>query len=154
MSRAFVKETEGADDALPDRPIGPEANFVTERGLTLIESNLDAARAALADANATGDRSLMATASRDLRYWTARRSTAEVRPHPDSADVVTFGSQTTIERADGRLQTWRIVGLDEADPSKGLISYLSPLAQALLGRGPGDTVTAGSGEAEIVSVDV
>jgi transcription elongation GreA/GreB family factor len=51
------------------------------------------------------------------------------------------------------MQKFRIVGEDEADPAKGSISYVSPLAQALLGKAAGDTVKAGSGEAEIIKIE-
>ena len=80
MSRAFVKEmdgTEGFDD-LPDRPISPHPNLVTATGLAPIEAELAAARAAYAAAQAEGgvsaDRTAMARATRDLRYWSARRA--------------------------------------------------------------------------------
>jgi transcription elongation GreA/GreB family factor len=58
----------------------------------------------------------------------------------------------TIERDDGRRQTWRIVGEDEADPAKGTLSYVAPLARALVGKVAGDTVSVAGSEAEIVSV--
>jgi len=71
---------------------------------------------------------------------------------PDSATTVRFGAVVTIERDDGRRQEYRIVGEDEADPTKGLLSHASPLARALLGKAVGDTVVAGQGTAEIVSI--
>ena len=73
----------------------------------------------------------LAHAARDLRYWTARRSTAQLMPAPENAEKVQFGSTVTIERDDGRRQTWRIVGEDEADPAQGTLSYVSPVARAL-----------------------
>ena len=63
-----------------------------------------------------------------------------------------FGSTVTIEREDGRRQTFRIVGEDEADPAKGTISYVSPLARALTGKSVGDIVHAGGSDAEIVKI--
>ena len=63
-----------------------------------------------------------------------------------------FGHAVTIVREDGRQQTFRIVGEDEADPAKGSISHVSPLARALLGRHVGDTVRAGKDDAEITSI--
>jgi transcription elongation GreA/GreB family factor len=65
---------------------------------------------------------------------------------------VRFGSTVTIERDDGRRQTYRIVGEDEADPSLGTLSYASPVAQALMGKQVGDTVQAGVAEAEIIEI--
>jgi transcription elongation GreA/GreB family factor len=57
-----------------------------------------------------------------------------------------------IERDDGRRQTFRIVGEDQADPTKGSISYVSPLARAMTGKGVGDVVHAGGSDAEIVEI--
>jgi transcription elongation GreA/GreB family factor len=59
----------------------------------------------------------------------------------------------TIEREDGRRQTYRIVGEDEADPAQGTLSYASPVAQELMGKQVGDTVRAGAAEAEIVEIE-
>src|SRR5918998_1557831 len=144
MSRAFVKEADGADvfDDLPDRPISPHPNLVTPRGLALIEAEIARLRAALADAQATGERGAIAAASRDLRYWTARCASAELVPPAGDTDEVRFGLRVTIERDDGRTQSFRIVGQDEADPANGLLLYVSPLARALLGKHIGD---AGAG---------
>jgi transcription elongation GreA/GreB family factor len=64
---------------------------------------------------------------------------------------VHFGSTVTIER-DGRRQTFRIVGEDEADPAQGTLSYVSPLARALTGKGVGDVVHVGNSDAEILAI--
>ncbi|MGE5157250.1 MAG: transcription elongation factor GreA [Gemmatimonas sp.] len=151
MSRAFVNEDTFVD-ALPDRPVSEHANLVTARGLALIEQALDAARTAYGEAQAAGDRERLASAGRDLRYWSARRATAQLRAPTTGADVVQFGHAITIEREDGRKQTFRIVGEDEADPAQGSISYVSPLARALLGKRIGDSVRAGKDEAEITCI--
>jgi transcription elongation GreA/GreB family factor len=155
MSRAFVKETDGEDvfDQLPDRPISPHPNLVSRRGLALIEAEIARLRAALAEAQTNNERAAMAATSRDLRYWTARRASADVVPPAEDASQVRFGLRVTIERDDGHTQSFRIVGQDEADPAKGLLSYVSPLARALLGKRVGDTVPVGSGDAEIVAID-
>jgi transcription elongation GreA/GreB family factor len=155
MSRAFVKEDDGTDvyEDLPDRPISPHPNLVTARGLALIEDEITRLRAALADAQANSDRGAIAEISRDLRYWTARRSNAEQVPPATENETARFGLQVTIERDDGRRQTFRIVGQDEADPTKGLLSYVSPLALALTGKRVGEVVTAGPGRAEIVAIE-
>ena len=99
------------------------------------------------------DRDALASSGRDLHYWQQRRASAEVVPPPPDTDTVHFGSTVTIERGDGRRQTWRIVGEDEADPAKGTLSYVSPVAKALAGRKVGDLVTAGNSEAEIVAIE-
>ena len=151
MSRAFVKEDDGeGGDALPDRPVSPHHNYVTAEGLALIDAELARLGAALADAG--DDRVVRAAIERDLRYWRQRHATAEVVSKPTETDSVRFGSTVTIARDDGREQTWRIVGEDEADPAKGTLPYVSPLAAALSGKGVGDTVAVAGGEAEIVKI--
>jgi transcription elongation GreA/GreB family factor len=151
MSRAFVKETD--DEApLPDRPVPSHPNLVTPDGLAQIEETLARLHAGHARAQAAGDRAALASIGRDLHYWTARRSTAQAMPPPESTGTVQFGSTVTIARDDGRRQTWRIVGEDEAEPSKGTLSYVSPVARALMNKQVGDVVQAGSGEAEIVEI--
>jgi len=64
---------------------------------------------------------------------------------------VHFGCTVTIAR-DGRCESYRIVGEDEADPNQGTLSYVSPLAQALMGKQVGDAVRAGRTEAEILEI--
>lgn len=154
MSVAFVREPNEFQsvESLPDRELGTDPNFVTPRGLTLIEQELETLRASLAEAQEIDDKNLIATINRDLRYWNARRASAEVIETPPNAEEVHFGSRVTIEREDGRRQEFRIVGQDEADPTKGLLSYVAPLAKSLAGKHVGDVVTAGPGEAEIVAI--
>jgi transcription elongation GreA/GreB family factor len=151
MSRAFVNEDSFIDE-LPYRPISEHPNLVTARGLSLIEQALETARREYGEAQNAGERESLSRAGRDLRYWSARRATAQLRAPQPGADVVQFGHAVTIVRDDGRQQTFRIVGEDEADPTRGSISYVSPLAQALLGKRIGDTLRAGKDEAEIRAV--
>jgi transcription elongation GreA/GreB family factor len=153
MSRAFVREqdTDRPED-LPERPISEHPNDVTETGLAQIDRALAAAAEAHAHAQATADRAALATAGRDLRYWTVRRATARVVPAPSDLSEVRFGTSVTILRDDGREQTFRIVGEDEADPAQGSISHVSPLARAMFGKRVGDVVAAGAGEAEIIRI--
>ena len=155
MSVAFVREPNELQsvESLPDRELGTDPNFVTPRGLGLIDKELETLRAALAAAQEIDDKNLIATVNRDLRYWNARRASAEVIETPADAGEVHFGSRVTIERDDGRRQEYRIVGQDEADPTKGLLSYVAPLAKSLAGKHVGDVVTAGPGEAEIVAIE-
>ena len=63
-----------------------------------------------------------------------------------------FGATVTIVRDDGRRQTFRIVGEDEADPAHGTVSHVSPLARALFGKQVGDTATVAKSQAEIVEI--
>ena len=76
MSRAFVREGEGNPDDLPDRPISAAPNDVTKEGLARIEAAVVAAQEAQAAAQAEDDRAAIASASRELRYWSARRASA------------------------------------------------------------------------------
>jgi transcription elongation GreA/GreB family factor len=71
---------------------------------------------------------------------------------PCDAAVVRFGCKVTIARDDGRQESYRIVGEDEAEPSQGTLSCVSPLARALIGRQVGDVVRVGSFEAEILEI--
>jgi len=153
MSKAFTKEAEGGDvyDDLPDRPISSH-NLVTARGLALIESELARLHEEHAAAHDADDKPLLAKINRDLRYWTSRRATAQVVEPPHDAAEVHFGSKVTIEREDGRRQSYLIVGEDEADPAHGTLSYVSPVAQAMMGKPAGETVPAGAGEATIVEI--
>jgi transcription elongation GreA/GreB family factor len=158
MAVAFTREEDYEAQAadLPDRPISPHPNLVTAAGLAAIEQALADARAAYAAAQADGgvstDRTAMARATRDLRYWSARRANAQLTEPEGPTDKALFGRTVEIEREDGRKQTFRIVGEDEADPTKGSISYVSPLASALLGKSVGDVAMVNAAEVEIVAV--
>ena len=158
MSVAFTREEDYEAQAadLPDRPISPHANLVTASGLAAIEAELASARAAYSAAQAEGgvsvDRTAMARATRDLRYWSARRGSAQLIEAPSANAVVQFGHAVTFDREDGRRQTYRIVGEDQADPAQGSVSYVSPLARALLGKAVGDSAMVAGGEVEIVAI--
>ena len=89
---------------------------------------------------------------RDIRYFSERVRTAQVIPDPKSSDVVAFGSTVTFSRNDGRVQKYRIVGEDEADPKAGSISSVSPVAKSLMGKAVGDIVGAGDQEIEIIAI--
>lgn len=152
MSRAFVKEDSGAE-TLPERPISPNRNLVTRRGLHLIEAEIDRLREDLAAAGGQGDRDAVARASRDLRYWTARRASAEPVDPPADGATVTVGMAVTLVDEDDRARTWRIVGEDEADPKAGRIAWSAPVARSLLGKSVGDEVALPAGVMEIVAID-
>jgi transcription elongation GreA/GreB family factor len=159
VSVAFTKE-ESAETAsetlLPDRPVSPHANFVTAAGLKAIELQLQAAREAYESAQQIEDtnerRRKAAIPLRDVRYFMERLRTAQIIPQPSSTETVAFGSTVTFRRADGRVQTYRIVGEDEADPKAGSMSFVSPVAKALMGKAVGDVVGSGNGEIEIVDI--
>lgn len=159
MSVAFTKE-ESAETAsetqLPDRAVSPHPNLVTEAGLRALERQLQEAKEAYEAAQKTDDvnerRRLSAAPLRDMRYFAERVRTAQVVPAPNSADVVSFGSTVTFGRPDGRVQKFRIVGEDEADPSAGSISYVSPVARLLAGKAVGELVGTGAQELEIIAI--
>ena len=152
MSRAFVKDAENHEPELPDRPISPHRNFVTEAGLAAIDANLARFEAAHRAALDKDDREAAAAASRELRYWRARRASSEVVKPPSARGQASFGTTVILRRSDGREQSFRIVGEDEADPSRGTVSYVSPLARAVLTHGPGETVEIAGQEAVILDV--
>ena len=159
MSVAFTKEDSAetaSESVLPDRPIPPGLNLVTEAGLAALTRQLEEARAAFEMANAIEDinerRRQSAVPLRDLRYLSDRLRTAQLVPAPTSAETVAFGSTVTFSRDDGRVQTYRIVGEDEADPKTGSISHASPIAQALLGKATGDIANLGTQDLEILKI--
>ncbi len=154
MSRAFTREedSENAIAGIGERPVSTHRNLVTLNGLAMIEAELGGLREALAKAEADGDRERIAMISRDLRYWNARRESAELSIPEADSDVIRFGMTVELEAEDGGSVSWRIVGEDEADPAQGSISHVSPMARALFGRAVGDVVTVNGKEWEIVGL--
>ena len=159
MSVAFTKE-ESAETAsetlLPDRPISNHPNLVTQSGLKALKVQVQEAREAYESAQLIDDinerRRQSAVPLRDVRYFTERLRTAQVVPAPATTDRVSFGSTVTFHRSDGRKEKYRIVGEDEADPKKGSISFVSPVAKSLIGTAVGDVVEHNHQELEIVAV--
>jgi transcription elongation GreA/GreB family factor len=152
MSRAFVRESDQDTTELPERPISTHPNFVTPRGLAAIESQVRALEAERQAARAAEDGALRARVERDLRYWSARRASARVIEQT-ATDRARFGARVGLRQRSGAIQVFRLVGEDEADVAQGLLSYVSPLACALLGREIGDTVPYQGEEAELVSIE-
>ncbi len=144
MSRAFVKEGDGALDPLPDLPLSPHPNYVTPRGLAELQARLHRRQADLAALRARAerlDKLPEAAAERDIRYLEARLRTAlVVDPAALALDAVAFGLCVTVAEPDGRETTYEITGEDEADASLGRIAPQSPLARALIGAEVGDEV--------------
>ena len=155
MSRAFTRGDDN-DNALSDigeRPVSAHRNLVTPEGFAAIDRVVAGLREELARAERESDRERIALVSRDLRYWNARRESAEVSvPEPDSK-VVRFGMTVTIESEDGKSHSWKIVGEDEADPAAGSISHVAPVAIALFGKSVGGLATVNGKEWEIVGMD-
>jgi transcription elongation GreA/GreB family factor len=148
MSRAFVKET-AESAAPPERMVEDGPNPVTTEGMRQIDDHIARIEAAMRNESNV---LLRETLARDLRYWTVRKSTAEI-VHPASVGRVAFGSSVTVQRK-GRKLSFRIVGVDEADASKGMISFHAPLASAVLGAKVGDIIEAveSLGEIEVIEI--
>jgi len=164
MSRAFVKESDDdlAAGELPERPLSNHVNYVTAKGLELLQARvreLSERHEALkreADDDTQARQKLRET-ERDLRYFNAQleRATLVDTAH-QPRDQVHFGAIVKIEDEEGRTQEFSIVGDDEADVTSGRISWASPLARAMIGARIGDTVVwrRPAGEAEVYIVDI
>ena len=159
MSVAFTKEDSAetaSETLLPDRPVSPHPNLVTDAGLKALELQLRQAREAYQTAQTIEDvnerRRQAANPLRDVRYFAARVRTAQVITDPTSTDTVAFGSTVTFKRDDGRVQKYRIVGEDEADPKSGSISFVSPVARLLIGKAVGDVAGTSDQDLEIISI--
>ena len=161
MSRAFVKELdEPAAERLPEKPQSPHINYVTPTGLAQLKTrvkDLIALRNALIDKDDLGSQQQLKMVERDLHYYTERVNRAIlVAPETQPADTVHFGATVEVEDSSGERLNFTIVGEDEADAAEGRISWVSPLAQALLNSRVGDLVTwkrpAGDKELEIVAI--
>src|SRR3979490_2701880 len=159
LSGAFTKEDSAetaSETLLPDRPVSPHPNFVTVAGLKALEFQLHQARDAYETAQKIEDvnerRRQAAIPLRDVRYFAARVRTAQVLTHPTPTNTVVFGSMVTFRRSDGRVQKYRIVGEDEADPKAGSISFVSPVARSLMGKAVGDEVGSSRQNLEIISI--
>ena len=143
MSKAFTKD-DRPDEPLVvrHRPSLPEGlpNYVTRRGLQDL-------------------RDILAATGPGVRRveLEQRIATAVVAPPPSDRGEIRFGARVKMRDADGALREIQIVGVDEADPGKGLVAFLAPLARALLGRRAGDMVTVrapgGTDELEVLAVD-
>ncbi len=145
MSRAFVKEGDGALDPLPDLPLSPHPNYVTPRGLADLQSRLLARQSDLTALKARAerlDKLPEAAAERDIRFLEARLRTAiVVDPSTQPLTSVAFGLRVTVLNDDGTETTYEITGEDEADAPRHRIAPHSPLARALIGAEVGDVVT-------------
>lgn len=154
MSRAFTREenNENAVADIGERPVSSHRNLVTQNGLSMIEAELASLREELAKAESAADKQRAAVLVRDLRYWMARHESAELSVPEAGSGVVRFGMVVELEGEDGKSVSWKIVGEDEADPAKGSISHVSPMARALFGKQVGDVATVNGKEWEITEL--
>jgi len=148
MSRAFVKENdlEHAGIDIPERPVSDEPNYVTPKGLILLNKQIDALEIEREQLKQKNDdpiaKQKIAIVERDMRYYAARIESAILTtPKEEDHSIVLFGAKVTVEDDNGRLIAYEIVGEDEADIHQGKVSYLSPLAEALIGAKLNDEVT-------------
>lgn len=161
MSRAFVKEDDSDSPAqLPELPLSPHPNLVTARGLQLLRQRLSQnlhKQDGLA-ALTTPDQALQqAELAREQRWLQARIASAQLRVPPTQPKRVEFGCLVELIDEHEQQHRYRLVGEDEAAPEHGRISWLSPLATALLGAEPGDEKNwprpAGNLLVEVVAID-
>jgi transcription elongation GreA/GreB family factor len=153
MSRAFVKESDGADgDELAELQVSPHRNLVTAEGMVQIEQNVERLRVEQSAARAADDRAALKRIQRDLRYWAERQRSAELVPPAVPGGKARFGSVVTLAKPDGGELVFRIVGEDEADPARGKISYASPIARRLIGAAVGEEVVLPDGASEILAI--
>jgi transcription elongation GreA/GreB family factor len=162
LSRAFVKgdDSDLSGEELPERPISPYPNYVTPQGLAQLRTRYDTLVSRHAQLKAAGedfDKPKLTEIERDLRYFSQRLESAilvDVDNEPQ--DEVHFGATVKTESGDGEVHEFTIVGEDEADVATGKVSWLSPLAKALIGAKEGDTVKwrrpAGDTELEIIEI--
>jgi transcription elongation factor GreB len=154
VSRAFVDEDSGEDDGLLDipLPLPPGArNYMTPEGAArlhdelreLTERGRPRALAALASApDAEEARHRLHEIDRRVAYLGRMASLLAVTETPEEPERVAFGAWVELVDGEGRPELWRIVGADESDPGRGLLSWASPLSRALMGRKAGESVTA------------
>ena len=158
MSRAFVKEDRAEAPLVVPRVPLPEGttNYVTARGLALLREELAALETERARHLATGEGD--AGFGERIADLEARVGSAVlVDPRALSHDEVRFSARVTLRSGTGVERRYRIVGVDEAEPSSGRIAFIAPLARSLLGRRLGDVVALKSGgvedEFEIAVID-
>ena len=163
MSRGFVKEDdlEHAGTDVPERQISQHANYVTVNGYVQLEklaAELEQQRLSLsASKDEQQAQQKLAVINRDLRYLAARLENALVTRPDLNAEQVLFGATVTVEDEDGASHTYEIVGEDEADIKANKVSWVSPLAKALIGHKIGESVVwarpAGNAMLEIIAVN-
>ncbi len=136
MSRAFVDESasESRENDAPELkiPLPPGAkNYVTPEGAARLRAELDELLALAAPR--------LREVDRRIEYLSRMRAIMEVvSPDSRKPDRVVFGTTVTVREASGTGRTYRIVGVDESDPARGWVSWISPLARALVGKKQGE----------------
>ncbi len=138
MSSAFVREPDDLPpESPPERVVSHHPNFVTSRGMKLIERTLAELDGKIAGCE---DEAELAWLRRDQRYWSARLTSAQVVEAPDEPEEVAFGTRVTFRKDGGAPESVELVGEDESNPAEGRLSWAAPLARAMLGAAPGEIV--------------
>jgi transcription elongation GreA/GreB family factor len=145
MSRAFVNEDNAAAqaDQPVERQVSAQPNYVTAQGLAQLQAKVAELQTLHAEQSAKGeqaDKQRLADLQRDLRYFNQRLSSAQVAVAATSRDKVQIGSWVTYADEHDTESRVQLVGEDQADASKGLINWGSPLGRALLGARLNDEV--------------
>ena len=163
MSKAFTRESDDAPDELPARSYGAELpdgapNYMTAAGAARQRDELDrltrVARPALL---AAADPRALHELDRRIAFLRRRVEAVEVvDPASQPPGVALFGATIGLRDEDGEERRCRIVGVDEANPARGDVSWVSPLAKALLGARVGEVVTVRSprGDEEIEVLEI
>lgn len=183
MSKAFTKEqdSDGPEDEAPEESLLPQGtkNYITPAGAERLRSELkkllnedrpEMVRT-VSWAASNGDRSengdyiygkrRLREIDRRIRFLTRRLDSAEVIDPVDqgrgpNAHRVVFGATVEVRHESGQLKKYAIVGIDEADPARGRVSWISPIAKVLLGAEAGDAVILrtprGDEELEVTAV--
>jgi transcription elongation factor GreB len=167
MSKAFTRdENEGPD--IPDVPpvasvLAPGSkNYITPAGAQKLRDELqrlvEITRPELVDSRDDPDtkRQLARLDQRITLLEESLQSAEIVKPPDDPIDVVRFGACVTVRESDGNETSYRIVGVDETDADKNWVSWMSPIAKALLNRKRGERIRFKfpSGEAALEIINI
>ena len=161
MNRAFIKDPDetGRPEDLPDRPQSPHTNYVTPAGLRqlqVLKADLTARLGQILEEGKLANPQDLAIVQRDLRYYQERLNRAVLVKARNPGGRVCFGATVEVRDESGAVETYTLVGEDEADPSQGKVSWVSPLGEALLNAEPGEEVLwrrlAGTMRLEILGI--
>lgn len=161
MSKAFTRESDEEHDEPPSRPLGVELppgvrNYMTPEGAARLHEEIERLTNVERPA-AAGDARAVREIDRRLAFLGRRLEALEViDPASQPPDRVRFGATVVVRGEDGAERRYRLVGIDEAEPARGEVSWRSPIAAALLGAQVGDVVTLrsprGDEELEVVAL--
>ena len=157
MSRGFVKDGDIEETpAVEQRAFLPDgvANYVTAEGLAALKREREelSARRETVSGNENDRRVTRNYLSAKLCLLEGRIASAILPGRPDDESIVGFGAYLTLRPEEGEPRTVRIVGADEADAGKGLISFFSPVAKAFYGHRAGDTIETAGGRMTLLTV--